>query len=343
MTAPDSAPPPPLLTCFAAAAALLLEGKAAWEFLPPGHGVGAYLVPLGLMHLAAVSLLAFSLRHRRDGAGPDRHFALFVFVFCLALPLLGMIGILLGALPALGGSRPAPRPGYGVIRRERARAFPSGYPVRYGAGGFRARLLARAVPAPRRLGGLLALRRRPSPRGNLLLKEMLRDPADELRLAAYAALESRERESQAAIASAASALAAARDGAERLAAHRRMAYLQWEAVYQELAEGELSRHHLDHALRSADEALELAPGDGFLALLRGRILIRLGRWDEALLALAPVGGLGVPAARVLPYRAELSFRRGDFAAVRYHLAALRGRAAGGPLDDILHFWLDRGT
>lgn len=336
-------PPLPWLPWIGAAAALILEGKAAWEFLHFPVGGATSLLPVFLMHSAASALMALSLRQRRGGGTPDDPFAGFVLVFCLALPLLGMLGLLLGALPALGGRAEAPRPGYGVIPRERPRGAAPGYPARYGPGGFRARLLARDIPASRRLGALLALRRRPSPRGNRLLKEMLRDPADELRLAAYAALESRERDSQAAIASAAAALRDSRDAAARLASLRRMAYLQWEAAYQELAEGEVSRHHLEQALRSAEEALALAPGDGFLALLKGRVLARLGAWDEALGALTVADGLGVPAARIIPHQAELAFQRRDFAAVRTHLAALRGQAAGGPLDPVLAFWLDRGN
>lgn len=340
MNPPASAHSLPMSTWFAAVAALLLEGKAAWEFLPSPSGATA-LLPLILMHLAASVLLAFSLRHGRGGDGTDRGFAGLVLVFCLALPLLGMLGVLLGALPALGGRAAAPRLRYGVLGRERPRASAPGYPARYGPGGFRARLLARAIPAPRRLGALLTLRNRPSPRGNRLLKEMLRDPADDLRLAAYAALENRGRASQAAIASAAAALRDSRDAAGRLAALRRMSGLHWEAAYQELAEGEVSRHHLEQALRSAEEARALAPGDGFLALLKGRILARLGAWDESEQALAAAGDLGVPAARILPHRAEAAYRRRDFAAVRSHLSALRGQAAGGTPDGLLRFWLDR--
>lgn len=377
MTAAAKVPfPGPLPWALLAGAALLLEGKAAWEFLGPPPGAAAPLLPLLLLHVAACALLAASLRALRRGDGAAAGFAAFVFVFCLSLPALGMLGVLAGVLPALGDPRPEAGPAFGVLRRVRARSAGIGQGLRYGPGGFRARLLARGIPAPRRLGQLLALRRRSTPHGNRLLREMLRDPADELRLAAYAVLERREKESQAAIALAEAAAREAGDGARqaengarRLAALRRLAFLHWEAAYQELADGEVSRHHLERALEAAEAARGLAPGDGPLAFLKGRILIRLGEagrapagaGDASASARAPAeaeaavdeaAGAGIPGARLLPHLAEAAFRRGDFAAVRRHLGRLAhpggpgaaGRpASGGPLDAVLRFWLGPGA
>lgn len=327
-----------LARILAALAALIAEAEAAREFLeaPPG---AAPMFPLLLIHFAACALLALAFLPREDRDGGRRRFMIFVFVFAFALPLLGVLGIALGVLPALGRKRQPARRAYGVLRKDRLRvAFPA-YPTRYGPGGFRARLLARGAPAPHRLGAVLTLRRRSSPRGNRLLKEMLRDPADELRLAAYAALERMERDSQAALAAATAALREAGYGPLRRAALRRLACLHWEAAYQELADGEVTRHHLEQALPAAQEALDLDPGDGFMALLKGRILARLGAWDEAQRAFAEAAGTGAEAARLLPHRAETAFQKRDFAAVRGHLAELRGQAPGGPLEPVMRFWL----
>lgn len=333
------------LRILAAAVALAVESLSAWEFLamPPGM---APLLPILLLHSAACALfaLAFFPTEKEEGrTGPARAFAAFVFIFAFALPGLGMLGVLLAVLPAIGRARTSRRPAYAVLGGEKdLPAFPA-YPSRYGPGGFRARLLARDIPAPERLGALLTLRRKPGPRGNRLLKEMLRDPADELRLAAYAALERMERDAQKALAGAQSdLLAAGNDGRARRAALRRLAFLHWEAAYQELADREVSQHHLDSALRAAEEILARDPGDGFAAMLKGRILARLGDWDAARQAFAAAAGSGAAVARLLPHQAESAFQRRDFAAVRGHLAelsAVRGQAAGGPLDPLIGFWL----
>ena len=68
-----------------------------------------------------------------------------------------------------------------------------------------------------------------------------------------------------------------------------------------------------------------------------------GARDQARESFAAADRLGIPAARLGPRRAELAFHQGDFAAVRTHLAALDGRAAGGPWGKVLRFWLDRGA
>jgi tetratricopeptide (TPR) repeat protein len=322
----------------AAGASLAVESKAAWEFVAASAGA-APIFPLLLLHLAACALLALAFlpAHGRDR--DRRSFPIFVFAFAFALPWLGMLGILLGVLPAL--SRPV-KPGrraYGILRDDRMRVSFPAYTRRHGPGGFRARLLASGTPAPQRLGALLALRRRSSPRGNRLLKEMLRDPADELRLAAYAALERMERDSQAALAAAERALRDAGNGPRRPAALRRVASLHWEAAYQELADGEVSRHHLEQALPAAQAVLDLDSGDAFMALLKGRILARLGAWDSAEHAFSEAAGSGAGAARLLPHRAESDFQKRDFAGVRRHLAELRGQSRGGPLEPVPRFWL----
>lgn len=362
MTAPAkaSAPSAPAWG-LTACAALLLEGKAAWEFLRMASAAGAALPPLFLLHAAACALMAASLRALRRDGGDSPAFAAFVFVFSLSLPGLGMLGVLLGVLPALRAPGPEGRPAYCILRRSRGggAGTGTGQALRYGPGGFRARLLARGIPAERRLGLLLTLRRRSTPHGNRLLREMLRDPADELRLAAYAVLERREKESQAAIAEAEAAARGARDGARRAAALRRLAFLHWEAAYQELADGEVSRHHLEQALRAAEDARAFAP-DEDLAFLKGRILVRLGSRDgsraaaDAEAAEVPAStaaeaafgagaGPGVSGGRLIPHLAELAFRRGDFAATRRHLAALDRNAASGPLRGVLRFWLGGGA
>jgi tetratricopeptide (TPR) repeat protein len=95
-------------------------------------------------------------------------------------------------------------------------------------------------------------------------------------------------------------------------------------------------------LPAAEEVLELDPGDGFAAMLKGRILARLGDWDAAHQAFATAAGSGAAVARLLPHQAESAFQRRDFAAVRGHLtelSAVRGQAAGAPLEPLIRFWL----
>lgn len=322
-----------------AVVALGLEGLAALAFLNPA-GSAAPGPAILCMHTAACAAMATAFLPRPPGNSQNRFFPLFAAVFCLALPVLGMLALILAILPALGPGREERRAPYGIIRRDRPRPGFHPYALRHGPGGFRARLLARGIPARDRLGALLSIRRRSTPGGNRLLREMLRDPSDELRLAAYAALEKLERESQTAIAAAEASLLSARDGDARRAAFRRLAFSYWEAAYQELADREVSRHHLERALEAADKALESDPGDGSLALLKGRVLARLGAWDEAQLAFATADRAGGSAARLLPHHAELAFQRRDFVSVRRHLSALRGQAFGGPLEPVLRFWLE---
>ncbi len=349
-------------------AALIMESKAVWEFFHPYPGAVWMASVLSLHGLAAV---LFALQPPHSGPGPERGFHaawsafLFVFVFCI--PGLGMAGLLLAVGPSLRRKRPITSAAYRVLSREPTREFSPTYPTRYGPGGFRSRLLSQSIPSPHRLQSLLALKARATPDGNRLIREVLRDPADELRLMAYGTLERREMDFQKAIAAAKSALAAtfATPSAARREkpdlhpmpgedilrerrrfAYRRLAFLHWEMTYQELAEGELAQYYLAQALAAADQALALNAEDGELKILKGRILARMGNWDLAWQTLSEAETSDGQGAGMLPHRAELAFMRGDFVATRNLLAQVRetrGREYDVPkaLEPVLRFWLGK--
>jgi tetratricopeptide (TPR) repeat protein len=319
------------------AAALALEGKAGWELLHAPAEAGR-LLPLGLLHLLACAMAG--LFAAGNPAEPDSGRAIFAFVFSLALPVLGMAAVLGVVLPGLSRRQARKGAAFALIAAEDPEASGPGYSARYGPGGFRARLLSRRIPSASRLIPLMALGNRATPFGNRMMKEMLKDPADELRLMAYGTLERREMDFQKSMAEARTALRAAADDRRRLIWLRRLTFLQWEMVYQELVEGELSRFYLEQAAETGRQALEMEPMDGPLLMVYGRIQARLGAWDEALEALDGAERLGTPALRVVPHLAEVAFLRRDFAETRRLLNQTPELWQAGILRPLLRFWLE---
>ena len=322
-------------------AALAMEGKAVWEFFHP-QPVATWLPTVLLLH--GMACLALGLFAAGSPADPDPGRIAFAFAFSLFLPGLGMPAVLLVVLPGLLRASAIRRIPYVAI----ARSFPEdsgeAYPTRYGPGGFRARLLSRRIPASARLHSLLAVRQRATPGGNRLMKEMLKDPADELRLMAYGTLERREMEFQEAIARARDDLRMAGDDRQRSLALRRLAFLHWEMAYQELVEGELSRFYLEQALDAARQALEMGSEESAsLWVLTGRIQARLGAWEEAWQALDKAERLGTPMGRVTPHLAELAFLRKDFSQTRHLLSQMQAAGQTHGMETVLRFWLGRGA
>jgi polysaccharide biosynthesis protein PelE len=328
------------ISWFLVAASAAMEGKAAWEFLHPQPG-WAWSAGILALHALACGLLAFSARGLTAARQRGRGWTAFVLCFAFFLPALGMLGILLAILPALSNPHRESILRFGTISRKPPEEFLEQQSPRFGPGGFRARLLSRRAFTSQRLESLLVLRNRKGPAGNRLMRELLKDPVDELRLMAYGTLERREMETQEAISRSQSAVRAAADDAGRGRGLRRLAFLHWEMAYQELAEGDLSAFHLEKALESAQDALALDPYDGSLWVLVGRIQARRGLWDEARRALDSAHRLGAPAQRVLPRLAELAFLRRDFPGVRQSLSLSRELRRVPELEPMLGFWLGK--
>lgn len=318
-------------------AALALEAKAGWEFLR-APAEAERLAPLLFLHILACVMAAFFAAG--NPATPDAGRAWFAFAFSLALPVLGMPAALLAVLPGLSRGKPRGPAGFALISPEDPETSAERYHERYGPGGFRARLLSRRIPSASRLMPLMALGNRATPFGNRMMKEMLKDPADELRLMAYGTLERREMEFQKALAAAGAGLRAAPDDRRRLPWLRRLAFLQWELVYQELAEGDLSRFYLEQAAGSGRRALEIEPMDGPLLMIYGKIQARLGAWEEAFEALDGAERLGTPVQSVVPHLAELAFLRRDFAETRRLLARNPELRQSKTLEPLMRFWLE---
>jgi polysaccharide biosynthesis protein PelE len=318
------------------ALAIALE-TAAFYALWVGGGANANGMIYGMsffaLHAGASLVLAMAMPA----------IALFAFVFSLTLPILGMLGIVLAVGSGIGRFK-APVPSTWVPLYVEKATYHAAPESRYfGAGGFRSRLLQRHLPATRRLPHLMTLGRRSTPFANRLLKDMLRDPSDEMRLAAYAILERRERESQTHLAG---------------ATERRLMQGHWEIAYQGLAEGEEVGRHLRQALSATETALKASPRATDLWLLKGRILARLGDGSEALRAYTMADEVGASPLRSLPYQAEIAFQNRDFDGVRKHMRALhahikpkrasRGHGLGAQglnpaMNKVLNFWTSPST
>lgn len=182
-----------------------------------------------------------------------------------------------------------------------------------------------------------------------VLRAALRDPADEVRLLAYALLDRREKRLSAAIRRLAAELEA---GLPQPAAHhQRLAELHWEMAYLGLATGEVLRHYLREARRHARRALAAAPAGGpeagvnraELHFLLARVALWLEDHDEAQAALVAAAAEGLPRNRLLPYLAELAFVTRRYALVPRILAGLeRDVYRPGLLTELEAQWLPEG-
>lgn len=358
---------------------------AALAVLPHGNGAteatGALLAYLGMQALAA-ALLAMPLqrllsRHvRMPSRVASRTTSAHLFVAGALVPLGGLLVVLPGmALARLGHRTPAIGGMASVALPEFAGAMGACVPDRpanrpdagddrdRAAGLLRAGAANAAASDMRRLAALAGLEAMPARSTGPLLRALLEDSVEDVRLLAYGMLDAAEQRLTRQILQAQDCLHALADGdpAGRAAAHERLAQLHWELVYQNLAQGDVRGHTLEQADRHAEAALQAlseAPGattlyvraaDGSgvaspaagLWQLRGRLALARRDPAAARAALQRAIALGFPRERAWPLLAEAAYLEGDFAAARAAMQGLR-QAASLPalpqLQPVLRYW-----
>ncbi len=199
-----------------------------------------------------------------------------------------------------------------------------------------------------RLGGMVALQYVPGKVASPLLRDLLSDSSEDIRLLAYGMLDAQEKRINQLIHQASQEFAAERGVAGNatmslacLQAAERLSDLYWELIYQELALGDLRRYAIAESLRYCDMVLAERSDNAALNLRRGRLLHELGEAAAAEQAYERARSLGMPATRILPYLAELRFDAGDYPAVRRLIAELGQWGALPRLRPVINYWTQK--
>jgi tetratricopeptide (TPR) repeat protein len=319
--------------------ALALE-LGAWAQLAAAGSSDQALLTYLLAHGGAAALLAlFAMALLPAGyREPRMPMLLLLFAVILFVPALGFIGTLVAILLAPWLPRLKGPASFGTVE------LPALDPhERVGGAGFRQPgmrgfLSNTTAPVPTRLRALVSLQNMPTRLASPLLRDLLADPSEDLRLLAYGMLDARERKLNRAIHRELRNRKEAADAAAAARSARKLAQLYWELIYQGLVQGELQRHAVEQALHYAQEALQSDTADGNLTLRLGRLLHAQGRKEEARTAYVDALALGLPATRVIPYLAELAFDAGDYNEVRKLLSVLRDWPGMPRLQPVIQYW-----
>lgn len=184
-----------------------------------------------------------------------------------------------------------------------------------GAGGAWAILRAATGSTNRSVRALLSLDPRLSRQTAPLIREALRHPHEDLRLLAYGLLDQREGDLLETI----NQQLQSRIGAGTLAtAHidKRIAFLYWELLYQDLSRDHLRDHAIGESRRHARLAAAVLTDDAPLHILLGRLALIDGDSLAACHHLERALQLHTALGQVLPYLAEARFRLRDMRGLR---------------------------
>ena len=265
-----------------------------------------------------------------------------LFAFSFFVPLLGLIGMIIGVMVARFLPRQVPELPYAEIppiefefppREIRER-------TKYGPGGLTSRLKDAGVPKETRFKSLLALQGMPPKIANPLLQDMLGDPADEVRLVAYGILDNQEKAINQHIHDEIIKLREATTEEMQLIALRRLAELYWELVYGGLVHGDVRDHALGEVDRYLNEAMRIAPDDPGLWFLKGKMLL-YKRDPAAEAAFKRAVTSGIEESRVLAYLGQIAFERRHYDEVRRIFSSLSEAQYAPRLKQAVKYWSRR--
>ena len=291
------------------------------------HGGASILITLFTIALLPANLVR-----------PRQPLLLLMFSTSYAIPVLGFAAILGGVF--LLHTLPA-------IRRSdafRAVDLPEIDPhLRPGTGfrqaGMRSFLSNSRAPLATRLRALVALQNVSGRVASPLLRDVLTDPSEDIRLLAYGMLDNKEKLLNHSIHSETKHFNSAVAGSvEQAEAAKRLADLYWELVYQELAQGDLRLHALQQSLHYTQISLLQTPVDAGLHLRHGRLLQSLGQAHAARAAYDQALALGLPKTRIVPYLAEVAYDLGDFNTVRALMNELGDWQSLPRLRPVIRYW-----
>jgi hypothetical protein len=284
--------------------------------------------------LAAVTLVALPPDWRRPRAG------VYALLFCFAffIPIFGAAGMLLAVTLTLI-----------LPRRWRYRDFNAIQPVEYAplenegstqlrVSSLRTALLDQSAPADVRMRSLVAMRSMPMRIVGPLIRRLLGDASDDLRLVAYGMLDSDEKRINALIAAELENLEKSPARDQRANSLRHLAELHWELVYTGLVQGDVRDHAIASALRHLSGALRLMPENSGLWMLRARLLHAQDDIGGAEEAFNIAVSCGLEESRALPYLAELAYAGRQFDIVRHYMRLIAGRQITSTMAPVVNYW-----
>ncbi|MGB6055430.1 MAG: hypothetical protein WBG17_09335 [Burkholderiaceae bacterium] len=291
------------------------------------HGAGSLLIAM------AVRIL-MPPRYRR----PRRWLLAYLFCFNFFVPLVGLLCAALAIAVGVWLPRLAEGRRFGTTAVPRFTTHRNHEGTGFRGGQVRAQLGNSQAPLDHRLKALVAVQDTPARTTGALLRDLLADPTDDIRLLAYGILDNKEKQITQKILARKLQLQQAGSDEKRASLDQRIAELYWELIYQNLVQGDMQLFSAEQTRLHARRALSILPDNAGIWFLLARLELHMRQVEAAEAALLQAQQGGFARERMLPYLAELRFLQRRHAEVRALFAELRGRPGVPALLPVRRYW-----
>ncbi len=291
----------------------LVPETASLLFLGMENTTAALLYWLGFHALACIWLLAVSIKLVPTKFNHNKlKERLFFVLIPLLIPVVGMIGALLAVIPALHYPRKKQKQHFIDARKPllpyKSADLEGRERLRPGA---LSNLLRSSGSMEERVKAVLATRYFHDPKAIQILREALKDTADDVRLLAYSILDQKETELREAIQKVLQQTEAMPEKKIPPLILKELAWLHWELVRMDLVQGGMVAELEKQAVNYAERVLESKP-DTDMLLLKGNILMKQHQLEEAKACFLEAVDSGLSQSSVDIQLLEIAYLSRDF-------------------------------
>lgn len=211
--------------------------------------------------------------------------------------------------------------------------------------GLKTFLSNQSVPTAARMRAMVALSNVSGRLASPMLRTALSDSNDDLRLLAYSMLDNKEQQISQAIHDAQQSLERANQaegisplGPQGLQAAWTLSDLYWEMIYQGVAQSDVRDHAISQSLHYCLMVLQEQSDNSLLTLRKGRLMQLRHDYGQAQHAYETALKQGLPAARVIPYLAEIHFLQHNYAEAQSLMQTLDSAQAPSRLRPSMQYW-----
>jgi polysaccharide biosynthesis protein PelE len=263
---------------------------------------------------------------------------LFIFTIAFFMPVIGIIGLVFAVIPGL---RRANKTQDVPMHINKIRVFsevPVNQDLQFEYGVVSLENLLRSQDPDKRMRAVYATLKLEDKAAIPLLRMALGDPVDDIRLLAYALIDRKEQRISERIENARKNLEANNPGINVRHLYRSIVKDYWELAHLGLVEGETLSYVLNKASEYLEKGLLRYPKDRGLHLQYAKLLLQLGKPQNAFEEFKQAENLGVDRQKLLLYYAEIAFLNRRFGEVKQYMKEIGLVKAQPQIHTTMRYW-----